>query len=133
MQGPVARPLPLESELMPDGRSACAKGGSETVPPREPLRDQLPALWRPDPGSARSADAQRRSAASRTRRSQWFSIPAGRRPAGSGVLKSRWRPGDATKAAFIATNDTINTRVGFIKWAKPAALFGIRYISESKT
>ena len=34
----------------------------------------------------------------------------------------------ATEAAFIATNDTINTRVGFIKWAKPAALFGVRYL-----
>ena len=97
MQGPVARPFPLESELMPDGRSACAKGGSETVPPREPFRDQLPARRRLDLGSARSADARRRSAASRTRRSQWFSIPAGRRPAGPVVvLKSRWRPGDAT-------------------------------------
>ena len=60
MQGPVARPLPLESELMPDGRSACAKVGSETVPPREPFKDQLPARRRPDLGSARSADAQRR-------------------------------------------------------------------------
>ena len=100
MQGPVARPLPPESELMPDGRSACAQVGSETVPPREPFRDQLPALWRPDPGSARSADAQRRSAASRTWRSQWFSIPAGRRPAGPVVLKSRGRPGDAT---FLTT------------------------------
>ena len=39
----------------------------------------------------------------------------------------------ATEAAFIATNETINTRVGFIKLAKPAALFGVRYISESKT
>ena len=48
MQGPVARPLPLESELMPDGRSACAQVGSETVHPREPLRDQLPARRRPD-------------------------------------------------------------------------------------
>ena len=34
----------------------------------------------------------------------------------------------ATEAAYIATNDTINTRVGFIKWAKPAALFSIRNI-----
>ena len=32
----------------------------------------------------------------------------------------------ATEAAFIATNDTINTRVGFIKWAKSAAVFSIK-------
>ena len=32
----------------------------------------------------------------------------------------------ATEAAFIATNETINTRVGFIKWAKSAAVFSIR-------
>ena len=31
----------------------------------------------------------------------------------------------ATEAAYIATNDTINTRAGFIKWAKAAALFSI--------
>ena len=36
----------------------------------------------------------------------------------------------ATEAAYIATNDTINTRVGFIKWAKPAALFSIRNIER---
>ena len=39
----------------------------------------------------------------------------------------------ATEAAFIATNDTINTRVGFIKWAKPAAVFSIRYIKHQIT
>ena len=32
----------------------------------------------------------------------------------------------ATEAAYIATNDTINTRAGFIKWAKSAALFSIK-------
>ena len=32
----------------------------------------------------------------------------------------------ATEAAYIATNDTINTRVGFIKWAKSAAVFSIK-------
>ena len=32
----------------------------------------------------------------------------------------------ATEAAYIATNDTINTRVGFIKWAKSAAVFNIK-------
>ena len=31
-----------------------------------------------------------------------------------------------TEAAYIATNDTINTRAGFIKWAKSAALFSIK-------
>lgn len=34
----------------------------------------------------------------------------------------------ATEAAFIATNDTINTRGGFIKWAKSAALFSVTTI-----
>ena len=29
----------------------------------------------------------------------------------------------ATEAAYIATNETINTRVGFIKWAKSAAVY----------
>ena len=32
----------------------------------------------------------------------------------------------ATEAAFITTNETINTRVGFIKWAKSAAAFSIK-------
>ena len=32
----------------------------------------------------------------------------------------------ATGAAYIATNDTINTRVGFIKWAKSAVVFSIK-------
>ena len=32
----------------------------------------------------------------------------------------------ATEAAYIATNDTINTRAGFIKWAKSAALYSIK-------
>ena len=31
----------------------------------------------------------------------------------------------ATEAAYIATNETINTRAGFMKWAKSAAVFGI--------
>ena len=31
----------------------------------------------------------------------------------------------ATEAAYIATSDTINTRAGFIKWAKSAAVFGL--------
>ena len=39
----------------------------------------------------------------------------------------------ATEAAYIATNDTINTRVGFIKWAKSAAVFSIRNNKWSKT
>ena len=36
----------------------------------------------------------------------------------------------ATEAAYIATNDTINTRVGFIKWAKSAALFSMRNVRD---
>ena len=32
----------------------------------------------------------------------------------------------ATEAAHIATNETINIRVGSMKWAKPAAVSGIR-------
>ena len=32
----------------------------------------------------------------------------------------------ATEAAFIAVSDTINIRVGSMKWAKSAAVFGIR-------
>ena len=39
----------------------------------------------------------------------------------------------ATEAAYIATNDTINTRVGFIRWAKPAAVFSIRHIKHQRT
>ena len=39
----------------------------------------------------------------------------------------------ATEAAYIATNDTINTRVGFIKWASSAAVFGIGSSKRSKT
>ena len=35
----------------------------------------------------------------------------------------------ATEAAFITTNDTINTRVGFIKWAKSAAVFSIKNLT----
>ena len=31
----------------------------------------------------------------------------------------------ATEAAYIAMNETINIRVGSMKWAKPAAAFGI--------
>ena len=31
-----------------------------------------------------------------------------------------------TEAAHIAINETINIRVGSMKWAKPAAVFGIR-------
>ena len=38
----------------------------------------------------------------------------------------------AAEAAYIAMNDTINTRVGFIKWAKPAAIFGIKDVTDSK-
>ena len=32
----------------------------------------------------------------------------------------------ATEAAHIVMNDTMNIRVGFMKWSKPAAAFGIR-------
>ena len=39
----------------------------------------------------------------------------------------------ATEAAYIATNDTINARVGFIRWAKPAAVFSIRHIKHQRT
>ena len=38
----------------------------------------------------------------------------------------------ATEAAHIATNETINTRVGFIKWAKSAARLSIRDVRTSK-
>ena len=31
-----------------------------------------------------------------------------------------------TEAAYIATTDTFNTRVGFVKWAKPAAVLSVR-------
>ena len=31
----------------------------------------------------------------------------------------------ATEAAYIAVNDTINIRAGFMKWAKLAAVYGI--------
>ena len=39
----------------------------------------------------------------------------------------------ATEAAYIATNDTINTRVGFIKWAKSAAVLASRRIKYRLT
>ena len=38
-----------------------------------------------------------------------------------------------TEAAYITTNDTINTRTGFIKWAKSAALFSMNNIRASLT
>ena len=48
--------------------------------------------------------------------------------AGASILAKCGDKGDrkATEAAYIATNDTTNTRVGFIKWAKSAAVFSIR-------
>ena len=38
-----------------------------------------------------------------------------------------------TEAAYITTNDTINTRMRFIKWAKSAALFSMNDIRASVT
>ena len=35
----------------------------------------------------------------------------------------------ATEAAYIATNATINTRLGFIKWAESAAWFSLRNLN----
>ena len=32
----------------------------------------------------------------------------------------------ATEAAHIAVNETINTRVSFMKWAKSAAVYSVR-------
>ena len=48
---------------------------------------------------------------------------------GATVLASCKNKGNrkATEAAYIVTNDTINTRVGFIKWAKSAAVFSIKH------
>ena len=47
---------------------------------------------------------------------------------GAGILAScRSRENrKATEAAHIATNETFNIRVGFMKWAKSAAIFGIQ-------
>ena len=35
----------------------------------------------------------------------------------------------STEAAYIATCETINIRVGFMKWAKSAAVFGLSNMS----
>jgi len=46
----------------------------------------------------------------------------------AGILASCKTKGNrkVTEAAYIATNDTINTRAGFIRWAKSAAVFSIK-------
>ena len=48
--------------------------------------------------------------------------------AGAGILASCKNKENrkATEAAYIAMSETINIRVGSMKWAKPAAMFGIR-------
>ena len=47
---------------------------------------------------------------------------------GAGILASYKNKGNgkAMQAAYIAMNETMNIRVGSMKWAKSATAFGIR-------